>query len=401
MPDYPINKLSSVAERFFKANRRDRFNLHMNRLYDAKEVAIEKKQEFYDGIILEGIETNAINTPDPSSGLANITTPNIVVDAETGEEYAELKIRCLGKFSPTQSLRNPLEVMQLNPQEAIFYANVHPRALMPVGMFFSRPIRFRSHVKIHRKNGVFYIIDVSPTIEEIPLQNMALTTSFNFASPEFLLANGGGFSDQGGIIIPPTPLNQKKVPGTVFPCKAERLVTSLLGIRGRPATQKDIRNGTTGKISWHSGIDLGTPMNDPIYAIADGTVHFASAPGKPSKSAGYYIIIKHKGLKRVDGTEFSCATKYMHNNRNLVKSEQEVKRGQQIALAGTTGASTGPHLHFEVRDIDTKGLYYEPLWLFDWYANGIKPKTHHQEKFLERTKTVAANGGHLPRPKGV
>ena len=348
MPDYPINKLSSVAERFFKSNKRDRFNLHMNRLYDAKEVTIEKKQEFYDGIILEGIETNAINTPDPSSDIRNITTPNIIIDAETGEEYAELKIRCLGKFSPTESLVNPLEVIQLNPQEAIFYANIHPRALMPVGMFLSRPVRFRSHIKIHRKNGVFYIIDVSDTVQEIPLQNMELTTSFSFASPEFLLAGGGGFSDQGGIIIPSTPLNQKKVPGTVFPCKPERLVTSLLGTRPRPYTKKYIENGTAGKLSWHGGIDLGTPMNDPIYAIADGKVSFASPPGKPSGGAGYKVKIIHTGLKRVDGSDFSLTTQYMHNTRNLVKSGQEVKRGQIIALAGTTGASTGPHLHYEV-----------------------------------------------------
>lgn len=405
MPDYPINKLSSVAERFFKANKKDRFNLHMNRIYDAKEVAIEKKQDFFDGIILEGIETNAINTPDSSTSLANITTPNIVTDAETGEEYIEVKIRCLGKFSPTQSLKNPLEVIVLNPQEAIFYANIHPRALMPIGMFFSKPIRFRSHVKIQKKNGTFYIIDVSPTMEQIPLQNMDLTTNFNFASPGFLLAAGGGFSDQGGIIIPSTPLNQKKVPDTVFPCKPERLVTSLLGIRGRPATAKDIKNGTTGKRSWHGGIDLGTPMNDPIYSIADGEVIFSSKPGAPNKGAGYFIKIKHTGLKRVDGSAFTCVTKYMHNNRNLVKKGDKVTRGQQIALAGTTGASTGPHLHFEVRDKSPRGaaggLYYEPLWLFDWYANGIKPRTHHEKNFLERTKSVAINGGHLPRPNVI
>ena len=403
MPDYPINKLSSKAERFFKANKKDRFNLHMNRIYDAKEVAIEKKQDFFDGIVLEGIETNAVNTPDPSSLVPNITTPNIVVNSETGEEFVELKIRCLGKFSPTQSLRNPLEVLQLNPEEAVFYADIHPRALMPVGMFFSRPVRFRTHVKIQRIHGVFYIVDVSPTMEEIPMQNMGLTTSFNFASPEFLLAGGGGFSEQGGIIIPSTPLNQKKVPGTVFPCKPERTVTSLLGIRGRPATQKDIRNGTTGKRSWHSGIDLGTPLNDPLYAVADGKVSFASPPGKPTGGAGYMIKIKHTGLKRVDGSDFSFITKYMHNTRNLVQSGQDVKRGQLIALAGTTGASTGPHLHFEARSGTgaKSDLYYEPLWLFDWYANGIKPRSHHEKNFLERTKIVAMNGGHLPRPKDV
>lgn len=400
MPDYPINKLSSVAERFFRSSKKDRFNLMLNRIYDAREMTVEKIHDFFDAFVLEGIETNALNAPDPTSTIPNLTTPNIVVDNETGEEFVEISVRCIGPFSPQQSIENPLLYISTDMETALFYKELHPKALMPISMFMQSPVNFRTNVKVQIKNGVYYIVNVAQTIQELQTLISSGLGGFNFANADFF-GTGGGFSPQGGIIIPSTPLNQKKVPGTVFPCKPERQVTSPLGIRGRPATPKDIKNGTTGNLSWHGGIDLGTPMNDPIYAIADGKVSFASAPGKPSESAGYFIIIKHKGLKRVDGTEFSCATKYMHNNRNFVKTGQEVKRGQQIALAGTTGASTGPHLHFEVRDINTKGLYYEPLWLFDWYANGIKPRSHHQEKFLERTKSVAANGGHLPRPKGV
>lgn len=401
--DYPINKLSVTAERFFKANKRKRFNLHMNRIYDAKEMVLEQKSDTFDAIIIEGIETNAINSPDPASTMPNITTPDIIIDAATDIEYVKLRFMSKNDSSPTQCLVDPLSNILSNPQKAIDFARMHPVALIPVSAFYSKPIMFRTHVSIRETNGIFYIIDVYPSIEEISPLAPFNTRNYSFANPDFLLGNPGGFSEQGGIIIPSTPLNQKKVPGTVFPCKPERSVTSLLGIRGRPATQKDIKNGTTGKRSWHSGIDLGTPLNDPLYAVADGKVSFASPPGKPSGGAGYMIKIKHTGLKRVDGSDFSFMTKYMHNTRNLVKSGQDVKKGQLIALAGTTGASTGPHLHFEARS-GTGGksdLYYEPLWLFDWYANGIKPRSHHEKNFLERTKIVAMNDGHLPRPKDV
>ncbi|MGV8146128.1 MAG: murein hydrolase activator EnvC family protein [Alkaliphilus sp.] len=86
----------------------------------------------------------------------------------------------------------------------------------------------------------------------------------------------------------------------------------------------------------HSGIDIATPRGTTIVAATRGTVVFAGVFG----GYGRTVIIDHGG---------GIMTLYAHNSRLLVKVGQKVMRGQRVALAGSTGMSTGPHLHFEVR----------------------------------------------------
>lgn len=86
----------------------------------------------------------------------------------------------------------------------------------------------------------------------------------------------------------------------------------------------------------HKGIDIAGPIGTPIVAAADGRVSYA---GWNSGGYGYLVEIQHP-----DGS----MTLYAHNNRILVRVGQEVDQGQQIAEMGSTGYSTGPHLHFEV-----------------------------------------------------
>lgn len=86
----------------------------------------------------------------------------------------------------------------------------------------------------------------------------------------------------------------------------------------------------------HSGIDIATPRGTTIVAATRGTVVFSGVFG----GYGRTIIIDHGG---------GIMTLYAHNSRLLVKVGQKVLRGQRVALAGSTGMSTGPHLHFEVR----------------------------------------------------
>jgi len=90
--------------------------------------------------------------------------------------------------------------------------------------------------------------------------------------------------------------------------------------------------------SWvHTGLDIGDKVGNPIYAAEAGKVETA---GWNNSGYGNYVIINHgNGIK----------TLYAHASKLLVKTGDTVSRGETIALIGSTGRSTGPHLHFEVR----------------------------------------------------
>ena len=91
-----------------------------------------------------------------------------------------------------------------------------------------------------------------------------------------------------------------------------------------------------GGLDFHPGLDIGAPMGTTITAAAGGTVISAGWYG----GYGNYILIDHGG---------GVATGYGHCSRIFVAAGQTVQRGQAIGAVGSTGASTGPHLHFEVR----------------------------------------------------
>lgn len=113
-------------------------------------------------------------------------------------------------------------------------------------------------------------------------------------------------------------------------------VTSPFGYRWHP---------TTGEWSMHKGVDLGAPKGTPIYATRSGTVSIASY----SATAGNYVQINH-------GDGYSSI--YMHMTHYVVEEGQYVKAGQLIGYVGSTGRSTGPHLHF---GISYKGEYVNPM----------------------------------------
>lgn len=106
------------------------------------------------------------------------------------------------------------------------------------------------------------------------------------------------------------------------------------------------------KVKFHAGLDLAVPRGTGVEASADGEVSFAGWSG----GYGNLLVIKHP-----DGRE----TRYAHLDKVMVQVGDKVMGGQQVALSGSTGKSTGPHLHFEIRqngqvlnplNILTKGL---------------------------------------------
>ena len=118
------------------------------------------------------------------------------------------------------------------------------------------------------------------------------------------------------------------------------IVTSEFGGRLDPIT---------GKRDGHTGMDLAVPTGTPVRAALPGTVRVA----KYDSSYGYYVTIGH---------ENGLLTLYGHNSRLLVRPGQVVQAGDVISLSGSTGRSTGPHLHFEVRvnGQRTNPRYYLP-----------------------------------------
>jgi murein DD-endopeptidase MepM/ murein hydrolase activator NlpD len=104
-------------------------------------------------------------------------------------------------------------------------------------------------------------------------------------------------------------------------------VTSPFGYRQSPFG---------GGIEFHMGLDIAAAMGTPIAASAPGRVISASWYG----GYGNYILIDHGG---------GISTGYAHCSAIFVSPGQDVQKGQAIGAVGSTGASTGPHLHFEVR----------------------------------------------------
>lgn len=121
----------------------------------------------------------------------------------------------------------------------------------------------------------------------------------------------------------------------IWPCPSSSRITSGFGGRSSP---------TEGASSNHKGIDIGASSESDIVAAADGTVTISTY----SYSAGNYIMINHGG---------GVSTVYMHCSKLLVSVGETVKKGQVIAKVGSTGYSTGPHLHFGVR---VNGAYVNP-----------------------------------------
>ena len=121
----------------------------------------------------------------------------------------------------------------------------------------------------------------------------------------------------------PPETTQPVTEGWIVPCSYTKL-TSPFGERESP---------TEGASSYHQGVDLAGPEGTPIYASRSGTVTIA----RYSNSAGFYVTINH-------GDGFSSV--YMHMTHFIVSYGQQVQQGQVIGYMGSTGLSTGPHLHF-------------------------------------------------------
>lgn len=125
-----------------------------------------------------------------------------------------------------------------------------------------------------------------------------------------------------------------------WPIPGYTTITSHFGMRVNP---------TNGIYKLHAGTDVSAPIGANFVAMADGKVIRANY----STSYGNVVMIDHgQGI----------VTLYAHGSQLLVKTNQEVKQGEPVLKVGSTGDSTGPHAHFEVR---INREYTDPMQFFE------------------------------------
>lgn len=187
---------------------------------------------------------------------------------------------------------------------------------------------------------------VTETILEITITHktpdeMARQYNFNSRQNEYLALMSepenqslwvellGGYTSGGGQIVNP---DADWIGTGIFqwPLPQSYTITSWFGYREDPFT---------GEIAYHSGTDIAAPEGTPILAAADGTVTIANAIDSWGGGYGYHIKVNHND---------TFDTLYAHCSSICVTVGQEVKQGEVIGYVGTTGNSTGNHLHFEV-----------------------------------------------------
>ncbi len=140
-------------------------------------------------------------------------------------------------------------------------------------------------------------------------------------------------------------ISERYVGGSMaWPVPGYTRITSQFGMRTHPIT---------GIYKLHTGVDIGAPMGADFIAANDGVVSYAGRNG----AYGNMVIIDHGG---------GITTLYGHGSQILVSTGQTVNKGDPVLKVGSTGYSTGPHAHFEVR---INGEYVQPLDYITSYSN--------------------------------
>lgn len=151
---------------------------------------------------------------------------------------------------------------------------------------------------------------------------------------------------------------------TGWPTKRKK-ITSKYGWRRKPLNFLNLRI-----YQMHNGIDLAGGKGNKIYATAPGQVIYKKNWHIKDKGYGRYLIIKHA---------YGFFTIYTHCNKILVKRWQKITKGQPIATIGSTGHSTGPHLHYELGTAYQKYIFHpmeintiNPLQFINWKWKWLK-----------------------------
>ncbi len=206
----------------------------------------------------------------------------------------------------------------------------------------TRTVKILENTKIVREN---YIAKLSDQEKDLQVKITEYNTRYAEVNQEILSLALQGIDSQyiGGELAWPVPGYTR--------------VSSKYGMRFHPILHIN---------KLHTGLDISAPMGANFIAANDGIVTKAGM----NVAYGNMVIIDHGG---------GVSTLYAHGSEILVQVGQVVKRGESILKVGSTGYSTGPHAHFEVR---LNGVVTDPL---PYITNGVVPTTQNTEKITEGT----------------
>jgi murein DD-endopeptidase MepM/ murein hydrolase activator NlpD len=202
------------------------------------------------------------------------------------------------------------------------------------------------------------------------LTNIAQLDSGEFDFSQLPALGGPAEAEQGEAYSPPSFIeaidqlsqqiaNREQQLKTLDALLVNRRLKEDIFVAGRPIASgwMSSRYGRrtdpfTGKVAWHGGVDFAGKEGTKVVAVAAGVVTWSA----DRDGYGHLVEINHGG---------GFTTRYGHNKQNTVKVGDVVKKGQVIALMGSTGRSTGPHVHFEVykngRSVDPAAYIHRTL----------------------------------------
>ncbi|MBN1835425.1 MAG: peptidoglycan DD-metalloendopeptidase family protein [Spirochaetales bacterium] len=196
-------------------------------------------------------------------------------------------------------------------------------------------VRIGEEIKVPNQDGIF--IEISSSLEELCAEHSVpqeVVLQVNGIGPE-AVARGVSLFFPG---VQHSGIERSVVTGTAFLRPVFGFLSSAFGYRKDPFSDN---------VQFHRGLDIAAPTGTPVRVSLDGRVVAAGWDAV----LGNYVLVRH---------QVGFSSVYGHLSQILVKRGATVSRGQRIGLVGSTGRSTGPHVHFELRrngmPIDPAGL---------------------------------------------
>ena len=216
---------------------------------------------------------------------------------------------------PDDTVSELAEIFGLNQDTLLSINNISQPRLLQIGQ----------ELRIPNQDGILHQVQPGETLEKIAEQYKTDGETIRIANELFSSrVNTGSSLFIPGARYDPSKFNE--IVGTLFNWPIRGWITSSYGYRSDPFG---------GPRQFHSGLDIGGVMGAPVRAALSGRVVFVGY----NEVMGNYIVISHHAGYR---------TLYGHLNQTHVKSGDYVRTGDRIGEVGSTGLSTGPHLHFTV-----------------------------------------------------